>query len=265
MKDVIHFAHGNGFPSSCYAQLLQRLQPEFEIGCIEKIGHDREFPITDNWHYLIDEVIESIRAQASKPVIALGHSLGGVLSLLAAIKCPALFQFVIVLDSPFMGRLKSQVVRFSKAIGMIDRLTPAHRTRLRQQHWSSRAEAYAYLKSRVLFKSFSEACLNDYIDFGLLQDEKGYTLRFDRNIEYQIYRTIPHTLPDHEGQLKTPTALIYGERSTVIDRTDLRYMKQSHGIQCIKMKGTHMFPMEHPDLTAEVVRQTIQQMRGQAS
>ena len=257
MKDVLHFVHGNGFPSPCYNQLLHFLETRYECCYIDKVGHCPQFPVTDNWHYLVDEVIENIKIKSSTPVIGVGHSLGGVLSLLAAIEQPTLFKAVILLDSPLLGRLKSNIVRFSKAIGLIDRLTPAKRSRLRRVHWQSRSEVLAYLKSRSLFKSFTEACLEDYIDFGLDKNESGFSLRFNPEIEYQIYRTIPHLLMQYEGRLKVPTTLIYGNQSRVIDRLDLRYMKNKYHVNHVQIQGTHMFPMEYPEATANLIMKVL--------
>lgn len=253
MRELIHFAHGNGFPSPCYTQLLNALQVQFDCCYIERIGHDTRFPVTENWHNLVDEVISSIKTQASQPVIAVGHSLGGVLSLLAAIEQPELFKRVILLDSPLIGRFKSSIVRFSKMIGIIDHLTPAFRTRGRRTHWDTREEVWSYLKRRKLFGQFTERCLNDYIDYGLEKDESGYSLRFDPEIEYQIYRTIPHLLQKYEGRLIRPAALIYGNKSTVIDRLDLHHMKKHYGVVGFETKGTHMFPLEHPEAVSQLI------------
>ncbi len=260
MRELIHFAHGNGFPSPCYRQFLQHLQARFDYCYIDRIGHSPDFPVTDNWQALVDEVIVSVETQAMQPVIAIGHSLGGVLSFLAAIEQPSLFKAVILLDSPIIGRLKSRVLRLSKSLGMIDHITPAFRTRGRQQSWKTREQALAYLKSRKLFKTFSDECLDDYIDYGLQKNENDYSLRFNRQIEYQIYRTIPHILHEYEGRLKTPTALIYGNKSSVIDSSDLRYMKRHYGVLCEEINGTHMFPMEHPKATANLVLKILDSM-----
>ncbi len=260
MSETIHFVHGNGFPSQCYRQLLTRLESRYECCYLDRVGHAANFPVTDNWHYLVKEVISSIQAQASKPVIALGHSLGGVLSLLAALERPELFKAVIVLDSPMFGRIKSLMLRVSKTFGVIDHVTPASKTRKRRQHWTSREQALTYLRRRVLFKSFDQACLQDYIDFGMKKDETGYSLRFDPQIEYQIYRTIPHFSYANEGPLKMPAALIYGDKSHLIHHSDLRYMKRKYGVDGFEIHGSHMFPMEHPEVCATMVMNVIDKL-----
>lgn len=263
MKEIIHFVHGNGFPSPCYHQLLKQLQKRYELCYLDKVGHNPDFPVTENWDYLVYEVISSIQSQAQQPVIAVGHSLGGVLSLLASIQQPSLFKAVILLDSPLLGRMKSIFIRISKILGIIDKVTPAAKTRKRREHWTDRDQVVNYLRRRALFKSFSEACLNDYIEYGMNKNEKGYSLRFDRNIEYEIYRTIPHLSHQLEGKLKVPTALIYGDKSHLIRPVELKYMKKKYGISAIKTYGTHMFPMEYPDEVAEIIIEVVKELLGQ--
>jgi pimeloyl-ACP methyl ester carboxylesterase len=186
VREVLHFCHGNGFPSPSYRQLLIPLQERFECFYIDRVGHASEYPVTENWHYLVQEVINSIKNQTSNPVIAVGHSLGGILSLLAALEQPSLFKAIILLDAPLLGRFKSNIIRFSKILGMIDRVTPAFRTRERRRFWEHREEVLSYLKSKELFKNFTEICLNDYVDYGMTKNDEGYFLRFNPSIEYKI-------------------------------------------------------------------------------
>jgi pimeloyl-ACP methyl ester carboxylesterase len=257
MKELIHFAHGNGFPALCYKQMLDSLQDKFDYCFIDRVGHDPKFPVSDNWYNLVLELIESVKKQADRPVIAVGHSLGGVLSLLAAIEQPKLFKKVIMLDSPLIGGFKSSMVRLAKALGIIDRITPAYRTQGRRAYWNNHEQLLNYLKTRDLFKTFTNECLNDYISYGLDHKDDGYYLRFDRHIEYEIYRTIPHVIPNYEGGLLTPTTLIYGDTSSVVGKLDLSYMRKSFNIECIKTCGTHLFPMEYPEVAAQLIVDVI--------
>lgn len=257
MRELIHFAHGNGFPALCYKQLLDRIAIRYDCCYIDKIGHDPLYPVGENWHDLVAQIIASVKRQANQPVIGLGHSLGGVLTLLAAIERPELFKAVIMLDSPLIGPVKSNIVRLAKTFGIIDRITPAYRTKGRREYWQTKEQVIHYLKSRDLFKTFSDECLNDYITYGLEQKPDGYHLRFDRRIEYQIYRTIPHIIPKLKGKLVTPTALIYGDKSNVVDRMDRRYMRTHFDIKSFKIRGTHLFPKENPKAVAEKVFHAI--------
>ena len=257
MKEIIHFAHGNGFPSPCYKQFLQRLEKEFAVYYIDRVGHDPNYPVTENWHCLVDEVIASVEGLSTTPVHGVGHSLGGVLTLMAAIEKPELFKTVVMIDSPLLSRFKSTMVKLAKKFGFIDRVTPAGKTKGRQHHWHSREQLWSYLKTRPLFKSFRDDCLQDYIEYGFHQDEKGYSLRFNKHIEYHIFRTIPHHLPQYERQIKIPTLMIYGDKSDVVGRFDIRYMRKHYHIHCLRMHGGHMLPMEHPEWLADMITSVL--------
>lgn len=258
--DRIHFAHGNGFPSSCYRQMLSVLEKQYHCCFIDKIGHNPDYPVTDNWSLLVKELINSIELQASSPVIGVGHSLGGILSFCAAIERPDLFKSLILLDAPIIGRIKSNLLKLFKQLGMIDHVTPAHRTRGRKKTWRTKEQVLAYLLSRPLFKHFSRASLEDYIQHGMYKDSDGYRLRFDSRVEYQIYRTIPHTLYEYEGKLSVPAALIYGTDSHMVGNRDLLYMEKKYHMTCFKAPGAHMFPMEYPKQAGEAVIKAIKQI-----
>lgn len=262
MSERIHFVHGNGFPSPCYRQLFNALEGTYSCYYLDRVGHNPDFPITQNWDYLVSEVLASIQLQADAPVIGIGHSLGGVLTLLGSIQRPELFKAVILLDSPLLGPIKSWLIRISRALGLMDHLTPALKTRQRRQHWTSREQVLSYLHRRALFKSFDEACLQDYIDYGMDCDEHGYSLRFERQVEYQIYRTMPYTSPKLAGVLPTPTVLIYGDRSHLIQREELRHMKKKFGITCVETHGGHMYPMEYPTQTAAQILAVLDTLKN---
>lgn len=253
MRELIHFVHGNGFPSSCYRQLFKHLDATFDCTYIDRLGHSINYPVSENWHHLIDELIASVEEQSKSPVVGLGHSFGGVVSFMAAIRRPELFRRLILLDSPLFGFAKSTAVRLCKRLSLIEHITPARRTRKRRRAWQSKEEALTYLRSRVLFKYFSDACLEDFVDYGLMKTIQGYELRFDGEVEYQIFCTIPHMLHRYEGQCTVPVTLIYGDRSSVVGPGDRRYMKKKYGIHSVKTQGTHMFPMEYPKETARLV------------
>jgi len=260
VKDKIFFAHGNGFPSACYRQLFQALETRYDCDYISKVGHDPRFPVSENWATLVEEIIATIQRDVSQPVIGVGHSLGGVLIFLAAIKEPSLFKSVVMIDSPLLNRFRSNMVRFAKSLGLIDKLTPAKRTRRRRHRWETYEELVAYVKSRPLFKDFTPAALQDYIDYGIEKVDDGYQLVFDRDIEYRIFKTIPHHLPSLENKLRVPTALIYGDMSSVVDQRTVRYMEDKYQVHCFRMSGGHMLPMQHPVALAEKIFQALDEL-----
>src|SRR5688500_19640395 len=65
--------------------MLDALRAHFKVSWIETIGTDPRYPPTEAWPRLVDELIESI----TEPVYGVGHSLGGYLNYLAAVRRPA--------------------------------------------------------------------------------------------------------------------------------------------------------------------------------
>ncbi|MCX4024875.1 alpha/beta fold hydrolase [Spartinivicinus marinus] len=256
----IHFSHANGFPGETYQALFQALEQRgLSVDYLSLHGHNPRFPVADNWLGLVDELIETIKQRHQRPVIAVGHSLGGVLSAFAAEQQPHLFKAVILLDSPVLTALDCSIVNLAKRLGLIDKITPAGRTKGRRNLWVSREEAKQYFSKRSLFAQFTEQCLDDYVEHGLVDHNTGVALRYDPEIEVSIYRTIPHIkLSKH---YKVPTALVYGKQSDVIRRHQVSMMRRQRNFYVREVAGSHMFPLEDPIGTAGQIIHAIQQLR----
>ena len=97
---ALHFVHGNSFPTGTYREFLTLLRTNYDIRALEMHGHNPVFPVTDGWPELCQELILSIESAHTKPVILVGHSLGGMLSLMTAKMRPDLIRCVVMLDSP---------------------------------------------------------------------------------------------------------------------------------------------------------------------
>ena len=85
---VIIFSHANSFPASTYKVLFKDLRSRgFTVKAIEKYGHDPRYPVTNNWPYVVQQLLDFMQGvvdKAGEPVWLVGHSLGGFLSLMAA-------------------------------------------------------------------------------------------------------------------------------------------------------------------------------------
>ena len=253
-KPKIYFAHANGFPAGTYKKLFSLLEDDFEIGYLERHGHDPQFPVTDNWQFLRDELLAEIERRYTEKIIGVGHSLGGVLHFLAAIEKPELYRRIILLDAPIISRLSSHGLRILKVTRLIDRLSPSQMTRLRRNLWQSKEEAFEHFKKKPKFAAFDEDVLRDYVEYGTIRTENGFELFFSPKIEAQIYRTIPHHLPSFRGKLKIPTAYLGGRISKEGELARLSFMKKHFAIDFHQIEGSHLFPFENPKLTAEIIK-----------
>ncbi|MBI1395032.1 MAG: alpha/beta fold hydrolase [Betaproteobacteria bacterium] len=249
-RTILQFSHANGFPAECYRAFLAALDTHFDVRYVPQFGHDPRHPVTDGWHHLVDELVTAVAAHGH-PVVAVGHSLGGYLSLMAAARRPDLFRRVVMLDAPILSRLQGGAIAFTKRIGVFDRFTPAPGTRSRRRHWSSRDEALQYFRAKPVFRGFDPRCMADYVTYGTTEDASGVRLRFDPEIEYHIYRTMPHDMVRDASRLTVPAGLILGAQSDIVRRIGTRTSERR--FRMARTAGGHLFPFQHPETAANAV------------
>lgn len=146
MKDILHFSHANGFPASTYRTIFAELADDYELRYIERIGHDRRYPVTRDWPHLVEQLLDDIGSRYERPVWLVGHSLGGYLSLMAALKKPQWVRGVVMIDSPIIAGWRAGALRASQWAGLDERLSPAAATRNRRTHWVSRDEVWRHFR-----------------------------------------------------------------------------------------------------------------------
>ena len=263
MPRALFFAHANGFPSETYRKLFDALEPDCRVHRLERHGHDPRFPVDDNWSNLVDELIESLE-RLDEPVWGVGHSLGGILHFHAALRRPELYRGLVMLDSPVLTLMDRLAIRAAKRFGFIDLLTPAGRSLGRRNSFDDAEQARRYFAGKTLFRRFDPDCLDDYIRHGLEPAEQGLRLKFDPATEIDIYRSVPHQIPNRPRRLAVPMALVHGLRSRTVLPHHTRLAKRLPRGECLSVPGGHMFPLEHPQHTAELLRGLLQRWEEQA-
>lgn len=257
MPQTIFFAHANGFPSATYGKLFTALAPHYQVEHLMQHGHDPRFPVNDNWSNLVDELLHHLRTLPA-PVWGVGHSLGGLLHYHAALREPQLYRGVVMLDSPILTRADQWVIRAAKRLGFIDRITPAGRTLGRREAFRDPAEARGYFAAKALFQRFDPDCLDAYVQHGLQPHNDQLRLRFDPETEIRIYRSVPHTAPGRPQQLRVPLAMVRGRHSRVVLPHHARLVRYMMRGEALSLPGGHMFPLERPQATADLLIQVLQ-------
>lgn len=255
-KNIIHFSHANGFPGSTYKQLLTMLEPQYDVHYIDIVGMDKKYPVTNNWNLLVDQLINYIHNNYTQPIIGLGHSLGGLISLFAANRQPQLFKKVIMLDSPIIHPFKAWIFKQLKGYGLSHYVTPGGKGIItRRQEWANKKTAYQYFKTRRSFANFNDDCLQDIVNFGTIANPSGgRTLKIPPLLEAKIFKTFP----DNYHELKSnvvPTHAIIGQESDFVGKCDRHIMCKNYNVQLHSTPGGHFFPFEFPKQTANKILQ----------
>lgn len=259
-KEALYFSHANGFPAQTYRVLFSYLRDHFEISYTNMLGHQPEYGVDDNWGNLSNELIDDIDKAGLTKVIGVGHSLGGIATLVAAIKRPDLFKALVLLDPPIFSHPKAFIIQLLKKINKMSWVTPGGRTRRRKTHWDSFEDAMRYFESKPMFKAFDGRCLSDYIKYGFKKSSTGIELKFDPYVEEEIYKALPHNYRHYQGKLQIPAAAILGNQGGFISSVDKRYMEKSFGIRSYSVEGGHLFPFEHPEETALLIQLALKEI-----
>lgn len=268
---LIVFSHGNSFPASTYRVMLESLrQRGYAVSAIEKYGHDPRYPVTSNWPHLVQQLADFAVAQraasAGQAPILVGHSLGGILSLMCAARHPELARAVVMLDSPVLGGWRAGAIRVVKRTALMQRFSPSHVSRRRRDQWDDRTAVFEHFRHKKKFVGWNEQVLRDYVDHGIVDADGTWRLAFGREVESRIYETLPHNLDRllRRHPLKCPMAFIGGLQSAE--------MKQVGGIDATArlargrvtmIDGTHLFPMEKPLAAAAAIEAAVRSILGE--
>jgi pimeloyl-ACP methyl ester carboxylesterase len=261
-KTLINFAHANGFPAGSYQALFNYFPKEYQVIAHEKYGHDRQYPVKDNWQPQVDELIHFVEKHLlihkQQQVISIGHSFGGVIAFIAACQKPQLFKGLIMLDPPVITGRSALAVKLLKKIRLMDKFSPAGKAKVRRTHWPLNTDVGRLFTNRALFKNFDPRCLDDYISHGIIERNDQLELVFSAQVETDIFRTLPVNLTRYKNKLNIPASLIYADKTDVFPHVFFkRFIKLNKRIILKITQGGHMFPLEHPEKTAQLITNTI--------
>ena len=248
----LEFLHANGFPASSYRRLFQNFK-DFDVHFVESLGQfERGLP--QDWESIADQVLTQMNSH--QPSVGVGHSLGAVVLLYAAEQRPEAFTNIILLDPPLFSFCKRAYLWLLKKFGKMDRVTPARTALRRREVFSSDQEAFDQLRKRSFFHKFSDDVLTDYVSKGFIEQADCVKLRIPKELEYHLFQTIPLCFSKSWKGLRGH--LVFASDEGVLQQSDLNELRRTlPGFQQTTFNGGHMFPLEQPEQTAEIIRTLI--------
>ena len=220
--EVIQFSHANGFPAKTYSYMFDQLK-EYKISAVNIIGDSTDHKDI-NMFDLSDELIQNV-LQHGEPVIGVGHSFGGVLTLLAASKNPELFKNIVLLDPPMFSPIKSIVIKILRMLGIEDWVSPAGKSKKRRDKFTSKRDAKTLFMSNKLFKNFHPQTLNDYVTHGLKKNKNGVELTIPVVKEIAIFHNSMILYSKCLRNVKG--SLIYGAKNPILWASDLSWINHN--------------------------------------
>ena len=265
MSPRIIFSHGNSFPAGTYKVMLDNLrQRGFQVGAVEMFGHDPQYPATNNWPHLVQQLADFAKAQQGdgEPAFLVGHSLGGILSLMCAARHPELARGVLLIDSPVIGGWRATTLDLAKRTTLIGSFPPGRISQKRRNHWPDAQAALESFQQKKAFARWDPQVLQDYIEFGTHDADGQRVLSFDRDVETAIYNGLPHKLDSllKRKPLKCPAAFIGGTHSSEMRQAGVDLTHKVVKGRVMMLDGSHLFPMEKPIATAAAIEASLLNM-----
>ncbi|MFA6449731.1 MAG: alpha/beta hydrolase [bacterium] len=262
---LLHFAHANGFSSGVYEPLIDNLARDRRVVGMNICGQS-ECNISDcskdrrltSWHMLAREQYEFLRNMSGgRRIVAVGHSIGGAVTLLNAAAHPEMFEKIILLDPVLLEPSLIRLIRFMALMRQQRRAPLAVRARKRRNNWKSRDEALEHFRDKPLFAGWDEASLRAYVKYGLKDSPNGgVELACSPEAEAQGFETYPTDIWKQVRRLRTPTLMVRGgDSDTLTVRARDLFLRFLPGADYIELSGVgHLFPMQQPANVAAIIR-----------
>ena len=255
------FLHANGYPPDCYHPLFDALNG-YQITAMHQrpLWENAQPKEIDDWHPLTDDLFRFMDEQKLDGIPAVGHSLGGIVLLQAALREPERFSHVILLDPVLFPPFFIRFTKIARALNFLDKVHPLiPAAQHRRQIFKNREIILRGYRKKKVFQYFSDESLKAYID-GITcpQNDKSYKLCYPAEWEVQIYRTgvwsdmeIWRELP----KLKVSLLIIRGAKTdTFWQSAEKRVKKKLPSAKTISIpESTHLVPLEEPQAVRDEI------------
>lgn len=264
-RPIVYFRHGNGFSGLVYAPMLELLAAEVDLVLCDAQGHgdsgDSGTGEFRGWGAAARHGVEHIISQRGVwpqvPLIGMGHSFGGVLTVLMAAS-GAEYAGCVLLDPVLMSPPIMAYLQFREWLGLPH---PKRALTLRRRRqWANREEAFQRLRGRGTFVGWTDASLWAYVNHALMDAGDGVALKCRPELEAEVFSSRPRRLWQAVRRSPARTHIIAGAGTMpfVIDGAR-RAVRSNHLFDCQLVPGGHCFMQEYPEATAASV---LAQLRG---
>jgi len=253
LAETIHMSAANGFTVTSYLELLSFFSQQYSITGMDCRGTwegHRTPPKNFKMKHFAEDLIQAIEKQHNKPIVGIGHSQGGFVTLLAAIKRPDLFSKLVLIEPASLPyRWFGIIYPFIPNI-LLFKLFPFMMGSLqRQENWPNHQQFYDRYRCHNTYKRFTEMSFNNYMTYGLTPtDEQQLQLHFSPKWEAYIF-SIVEFMWKYLSKLTIPTLLIRAQHSNLYTQKQFNRHKKRLS-KCITTHeiadSFHLLPLEKP-------------------
>lgn len=247
-RDLLFFLHANSYSSKMYQPFLEPLLKDFDIFAPDLPGHgeSRWNGRIEAWVDLANYYIAYLEKNPpGKPMVAMGHSIGGIVIMLMAIKKPEWFKRLILLDPVLLPKRILFPFHILKHLSLTHIIPLARAANRRKSHFPDRVSARNHYGKKKIFSHWEPRFLDAYVETCLREDGQGkILLSCSPQLESSIYQSIPLNVWRLPKRLPLPALFIIGEKSDTVNRRGFKRLMRTPGNHIVKsVFGGHLFPL----------------------
>lgn len=264
----LHFLHANGYPPDCYAPLFELLKTEYHVfGMTLRALWDEAKPEEiQSWHPFSDDLLRFVSDLGPDSVIGVGHSIGGTVTLRAALRDATKFRALILIDPVLFMPNRTFWWSVTRTIGFGDGVHPLiTRAKKRRRYFDDLETVFHGYRKRNVFRYMNDESLQAYIE-GITRPkpDNGFELVFSPEWEVQIYRTGLQDLDIWRNihKLEVRTLIIRGEETDTFLANTANLVKRKQPkirVETLE-KSTHLLPLEHPKEIFEIMNSFLKEV-----
>lgn len=260
----LFFAHANGYPPEAYRPLLTELASNYHVRAIQfrPLWPDSQPNGLRDWHPFVDDVIQWVEASGEQGVLGVGHSLGAVATLAAALCRPELFRAVVLLDPVLFRQRLLFFWRLFQKLGLAHQVHPLiSGAKRRRRVFADKDEMFTRYRRAPVFARLSDDALRVYVDALARPRADGQIeLTYSPEWEVEVYASGPLNVWGQLAGLRPPLLVIRGEHSDTFHPPAMRQVwARLPKAKIITVPNTgHLVPMEQPEEVARLIREFLQ-------
>ncbi len=257
------FLHANGYPPECYRPLLSRLAERYHVTAMlqRPLWPGSKPEEIDDWRPLTDDLLRFLDTHQSEPLVCVGHSMGGLVLLRAALRKPERFKAIALLDPVLLLPYYSPLWSLLYKSGLGYRLHPLiTTTKNRRREFDDLDRLFKGFRRKSIFRYMDDEALQYYVKGITCKTNNGsYQLCYSAEWEMRLYITaiwrdmdIWRELP----KLEVPTIIIRGmETNTFWERTGKLIKRKQPRVKVEALeRSTHLVPLERPLEVAKLIQ-----------
>ena len=264
---LLHFLHANGYPPACYKPLFEFLKTEYHIFgmYLRPLWDDARPDDIQSWHPFSDDLLRFLSDRGPYSVIGVGHSIGAVVTLRAALRDPGRFSALILIDPVLFVPPILFMWKVTRALGLGDRTHPLIKgAQKRRRTFDDLDMVFRGYRTRNVFRYMSDESLWAFIKGITKPNGDGYELVYSPEWEAQIYRTAMQDMDiwNDIHKLEVPTLIIRGKETDTFLESAAKLVKRKQPkvkIEALE-KSTHILPLERPKEVFDIMHSFLQEV-----